>query len=146
MAVLLCCWSACHCLQRESCLDPAPEALLNAEACMLSTSVLPTQRMLGSAAAREGLLASCCLLTSRTTCRATRETKKAENAQAELRGRAEAEKEGLRAAAAAAEERTTAAQAAAAKLDQELQSYKAYSCHPSLIDIPFSLLAEGWRT
>ena len=97
---------------------------------MLSTSVLPTQRMLGSAAARAGIVVTCCLLTSRTTCRATRETKKAENAQAELRGRAEAEKEGLRAAAAAAEERTTAAQAAAAKLDQELQNYKAYSFHP----------------
>ena len=111
---------------------------------MLSTNVLPTQRMLGSAAARAGIVASCRLLTSWTTCRAMRETKKAENAQAELRGRAEAEKEGLRAAAAAAEERTTAAQAAAAKMDQELQNYKAYSFHPrSLIFHSPSLLKDG---
>ena len=127
MAVLLYCWSACHCLQREPCLNSASEAFFNAEACMLSTSVLSTQCMLGSAPAGAGIVASCRLLTPWTTYRATRETKKAENAQAELRGRAEAEKEGLRAAAAAAEERTTGAQAAAARLDQELQNYKAHS-------------------
>ena len=58
------------------------------------------------------------------SCRSTRETKKAETALAELRGRAEAEKEGLKAAAAGAEERHAAAQTSVIKLEQELQSYK----------------------
>ena len=110
---------------------------------MLSTSVLPTQRMLGRVAARAGIVMSCRILTSWPTCRATRETKKAENAQAELRGRAEAEKEGLRAAAAAAEERTMAVQAAAAKLDQELQSYKAFPFHPRPLIFLFPSLLKG---
>ena len=60
----------------------------------------------------------------RCSCRSTRETKKAETALAELRGRAEAEKEGLKAAAAGAEERHAAVQTSVAKLEQELQSYK----------------------
>ena len=64
----------------------------------------------------------------RFSCRSTRETKKAETALAELRGRAEAEKEGLKAAAAGAEERHAAVQTSVAKLEQELQSYKV--CAP----------------
>ena len=60
--------------------------------------------------------------------RSTRETKRAETALAELRGRAEAEKEGLKAAAAGAEERHAAVQTSVAKLEQELQSYKV--CAP----------------
>ena len=64
----------------------------------------------------------------RCPCRSTRETKKAETALAEMRGRAEAEKEGLKAAAAGVEERHAAVQASAAKLEQELQSYKV--CAP----------------
>ena len=66
-------------------------------------------------------------VTERCPCRSTRETKKAETALAELRGRAEAEKEGLKAAAAGAEERHAAAQMSVAKLEQELQSYKVYA-------------------
>ena len=58
-------------------------------------------------------------------CRATKETKKAENALAELRGRAEAEKEGFKAAAAAAEQRTVQLQAALGRAEGELTSYKA---------------------
>ncbi len=56
--------------------------------------------------------------------RSTKETKKAETALAELRGRAEAEKEGLRSAAAAAEDRVAAVREQMARLEQELQSYK----------------------
>ena len=56
--------------------------------------------------------------------RSTKETKKAETALAELRGRAEAEKEGLRSAAAAAEDRVAAVREQVARLEQELQSYK----------------------
>lgn len=63
-------------------------------------------------------------INKRSPCRSTRETKKAETALAELRGRAEAEKEGLKAAAAGAEERHAAVQTSVAKLEQELQSYK----------------------
>lgn len=43
---------------------------------------------------------------------------------AELRGRAEAEKEGLRSAAAAAEDRVSAVREQVGRLEQELQSYK----------------------
>ncbi len=59
--------------------------------------------------------------------RSTKETKKAETALAELRGRAEAEKEGLRFAATAADERVAAVQEQVARLEQELQSYKVPS-------------------
>lgn len=58
------------------------------------------------------------------TCRATKDTKKAENALAELRGRAEAEKEGLKASAEAAEQRTAQVQAALGRAESELTSYK----------------------
>ena len=58
------------------------------------------------------------------TCRATKDTKKAENALAELRGRAEAEKEGLKAAAEAAEQRTAQVQAALGRAESELTSYQ----------------------
>ncbi len=60
--------------------------------------------------------------------RAARETKRAETAAAELRGRAEAEKEGLRAAAAAADVRAAAAAAALQRLEGELRDYKARPC------------------
>lgn len=53
--------------------------------------------------------------------RSTKETKKAETSLAELRGRAEAEKEALQ---AAVEERVREGQATAAKLEHELQTYK----------------------
>lgn len=43
---------------------------------------------------------------------------------AELRGRAEAEKEGLRSSAAAAEDRAAAVREQVGRLEQELQSYK----------------------
>ena len=75
----------------------------------------------------QSCLAQCKKRSSR---RSTRETKKAETALAELRGRAEAEKEGLKAAAAGAEERHAAVQTSVAKLEQELQSYKV--CAPCL--------------
>lgn len=54
---------------------------------------------------------------------------------AELRGRAEAEKEGLKAAVDAADARTAAVQGSVARLESELQSYKVRlqtcSLHPA---------------
>jgi len=47
-----------------------------------------------------------------------------------MRGRGEAEKEGLKAAAAAAEERHAVVLATVARHEQELQNYKAHSLYP----------------
>ena len=59
-----------------------------------------------------------------SACRQVNETKKAEMSAAEARGKAEAEKQGLKRAVAAAEGQCTQTQAEVARLEAELKDYK----------------------